>query len=364
MKKIVLLLALLAAGTGVSAQQGMVFDSLPFKKALAEAGKTGKLVFMDCYTEWCGPCKAMAANVFPRTEVGEYMNARFVNIKVDMEKGEGPLLSKQYGVAAYPTFLILKPDGSVVHKFVGGSDAQAFLKKVEESFDANKSYESIKARYDSGDRTAGFLFPCLVAFMSMRDPQTGEVLDALMKTLPDRDKTAPEYWFIYGNSELTPMGSANERFLFDNFAAFRRNVGKEKVDKALSERYKAQLMAVIEAKNTAITQAELGKMIRDVAALQLDNQAIFDVLGRLAVTVRDGDMNRIVPMYVKELSAMKPSESYMLYIGMTDRVLAQGTPGQKKAWVSLAETINGKMDDAGREKFAFIVKYIKEKAAL
>lgn len=47
------------------------------------------MVFMDCYTSWCGPCKMMAQEVFSREDVGQFMNTRFVNVKLDMEKGEG-----------------------------------------------------------------------------------------------------------------------------------------------------------------------------------------------------------------------------------------------------------------------------------
>lgn len=48
-----------------------------------------------------------------------------------MEKGEGPELGKKFGVRAYPTFLILRPDGSVQHKVVGGGDLEGFIARVE-----------------------------------------------------------------------------------------------------------------------------------------------------------------------------------------------------------------------------------------
>ena len=71
------------------------------------------MVFVDCYTTWCGPCKYMTSNVFPQETVGDYFNPNFICLKIDMEKGEGPELVKRYGIRAFPTFLILRPDGSV-----------------------------------------------------------------------------------------------------------------------------------------------------------------------------------------------------------------------------------------------------------
>ena len=71
---------------------------------------SGALVFVDCYTTWCGPCKMMTEEVFPQKEAGDFFNAHFVNVKFDMEKGEGKELSKQFKIRAYPTFLLLNPE--------------------------------------------------------------------------------------------------------------------------------------------------------------------------------------------------------------------------------------------------------------
>ena len=53
----------------------------------------------------------MADNVFPREEAGEFFNPKFVSVKFDMENGEGKELAQKFGVRAYPTFLIIRPDG-------------------------------------------------------------------------------------------------------------------------------------------------------------------------------------------------------------------------------------------------------------
>lgn len=54
------------------------------------------MVMIDCYTSWCGPCKMMAAKEFPKKEMGDYLNPKSVCMKMDMEKGEGPDVSKRY----------------------------------------------------------------------------------------------------------------------------------------------------------------------------------------------------------------------------------------------------------------------------
>ena len=69
--------------------QGVDFKQITLKEALEQAKAQGKMVFMDCYTTWCGPCKMMTEEVFPQKEAGDFFNAHFVNVKFDMEKGEG-----------------------------------------------------------------------------------------------------------------------------------------------------------------------------------------------------------------------------------------------------------------------------------
>ena len=135
MKKIMLLTALLAfIGSVALAQydQGIKFEKGTFAEILAKAKAQKKLVFMDVYASWCGPCKRMAAEVFTQKKVGDYFNATFVNAKFDAEVGEGRTIAARYGVNAYPTFLLLNGDGKLVGKMVGGSPADEFIRQVKE----------------------------------------------------------------------------------------------------------------------------------------------------------------------------------------------------------------------------------------
>ena len=101
-------------------QSQVVFEETGIKAVFQKAREENKLVFIDCYTSWCGPCKKMLKEVFSRKDIGEYMNTRFVNYKQDMEQEEGKELAGKYGVEVYPTFFILDAAGEVRHKMVGG----------------------------------------------------------------------------------------------------------------------------------------------------------------------------------------------------------------------------------------------------
>ncbi len=115
--------------------KGIIFYNLTLAEAKKEAIKTGKLIFIDCYTDWCGPCRRMAATSFKDERVGKVFNERFVNLKVEMEKNpDGRFIAKKYRVEAYPTLLVINGKGDLIKKVIGmqSVDALLHLAKVSE----------------------------------------------------------------------------------------------------------------------------------------------------------------------------------------------------------------------------------------
>lgn len=138
------------------AATGMTFVEKSFDDLLAQAKAEDKVIFIDAYTTWCGPCKMMAKNVFPAEEVGTVYNERFINAKFDMEKGEGPGLAKRYSVQAYPTYLFVDGDGNIVHKGIGYIPQEEFLALADAASGEN-SLGALNKRYDAGERNEEFL---------------------------------------------------------------------------------------------------------------------------------------------------------------------------------------------------------------
>lgn len=97
-----------------TADQGIKFIEENWSKALSEAKKQNKLIFLDAYTSWCGPCKMLKKNTFPNKAAGELFNKNFINIALDMEKGDGPAIAEKYNVTAYPTLIITDADGNII----------------------------------------------------------------------------------------------------------------------------------------------------------------------------------------------------------------------------------------------------------
>ncbi len=113
------LLLLGSMGLQAADGDGVTFFEGSFRQALAKAKKEKKMVMFDAYTSWCGPCKVLKTKVFPNKELGEYINAHYVSIGVDMEAGEGPALGNTYPLEGYPTIMFLDANGKIKKKVLG-----------------------------------------------------------------------------------------------------------------------------------------------------------------------------------------------------------------------------------------------------
>ena len=154
----VIFLCLLLQGISVLGQEGVSFFKGSWKDALDKAKKERKLIFVDAYTVWCGPCKAMNRNTFPNREVGEFFNENFVNYKFDMEKGEGPSFAENYRVSGYPTLLFINFKGDLVHRTAGYRGPKELIVEGRRALDPAKNADLIELAYESGERDPETLF--------------------------------------------------------------------------------------------------------------------------------------------------------------------------------------------------------------
>ncbi len=125
-----LICCLLTAVLSAQGQEGISFEKGSWANILQIARERGKPVFVDMYTTWCIPCRKMAAEVFVLPEISGLFNKEFVNVKIDAEKGEGIDIAKRYKVGAYPTYLFVNPDGTLVYRSVGYMPSERFASEA------------------------------------------------------------------------------------------------------------------------------------------------------------------------------------------------------------------------------------------
>lgn len=111
---------------------GIHFFKGTWEEAQAKAKAENKLIFLDAYAAWCGPCKTLSKRYFSKESVGSFYNTHFINYKMDMEKhADGPRLAKKFGLKAYPTLYFLKAE-SIVRTSLGLIDDIQLIKIAEE----------------------------------------------------------------------------------------------------------------------------------------------------------------------------------------------------------------------------------------
>lgn len=112
---------------------GINFLELSLADAKAMAKKKKKIIFIDAYASWCGPCKMLDKNTFSDASVGTYFNDKFINVKIDCEKhADGKTVMSTYSVSAYPTLIWIDADGNLVKKEVGYRSPEQLLRAVQD----------------------------------------------------------------------------------------------------------------------------------------------------------------------------------------------------------------------------------------
>ncbi len=246
MKKLLLVIVAFTFSVGVFAQ-GIEFEHGTLDEALAKAKAENKMVFMDCFTVWCSPCKFLSSEVFPQNEVGDYFNANFVSIKMDMEKGEGIELRKKYGVKAYPTLLWLDAEGNIQHKALGGMSAPALIEAAKTAFDTEKSWKSFTKKYNNGERSIPFLQEYILTAKNLRE---------------DVDEAAEAYYAQRTNEKLVnakdleimsaTIKSVNDKkftFVMENKANFKDVVGEATINNFIEKTMEKDLNNAMRTRN-------------------------------------------------------------------------------------------------------------------
>lgn len=204
-----------------------------WETAITEAKAANKLIFMDAFTTWCGPCKMMTNQVFPNEQVSQFYNANFVNVKMDMEKGEGLELARKFDVRAYPTLLFIDPSGAeIVHRTAGFMAVEAFLGLGKTALDPSKRLSSMDKKYQAGDRDPEFLFNYATAKSMTFDGSAGPIADEYLKTQTDW-KTERNLKFVFDFADR--VDSEAFKFLCKNRNLFAEKLGNEAVTGKIDE---------------------------------------------------------------------------------------------------------------------------------
>ena len=304
---IIIMFSVLAAWTvSPASAQGIQFaEGKTFQQLVDSAKQTGKMLFVDCYTKWCGPCKMMARDVFPSKICGDYINPRFVSAKFDMEEGEGLTIRKQFGVNAYPTMLIINPNTVKEEaRMVGGSKAEEFIKKLNETL-SGESIASMNERYGKGERDEAFMKIYMDRLAQAYDTKRlSNVVAEYLKGREDlvfTNDTLCNY-FIY----VTDVNSSAFRYVWKRRAQLEEKRGAYVVRNMERAWMTYPYSKYIDSKhNFALDEAGLNQYLETMKSEGVENpaQIIIDVRLRQAQQAKDYQkLWNLIKNYPKELT--------------------------------------------------------------
>ncbi|MFA8451956.1 MAG: thioredoxin family protein [Bacteroidales bacterium] len=150
---VIVVLMYLCGNVNVACSQGINFLNKDFSIVFEKAKREKKIVFIDVYTSWCGPCKSLSKNVFTNDSVGAYFNKNFICYKLMQNKDESSKeLASKYNIKAFPTLLWIGFDGNELHRVTGYVNANDLLNEAKK-IGTNQSTSRINQKWKNGEKT-------------------------------------------------------------------------------------------------------------------------------------------------------------------------------------------------------------------
>lgn len=256
--KLRILIVMLVLAASQSFAQGIEFFHGSWEEALEEAQKQEKAIFVDAYAVWCGPCKRMAKEVFPNEKVGEFFNRHFINMKLDMEQGEGLTFRKTYPVSAFPTLFFINGNGEVIQQVRGAQDVDGFLKLGEKALSLADNSAEYASEYEKGNRSPELVFKYTRALNKAGKPS----LRVANEYLASQEDLNTEFNLRYILEAATEADSKIFSLMIEKRKAIEALAGKEAVEQQVYSACQATARKAIEFQHEGLLGEAIDKMKR------------------------------------------------------------------------------------------------------
>ena len=340
MRKIFIMMLLMLGTASFAQNQKIEFKPLSLQEAFIQAKEQHKLVFVDCYTDWCIPCKQMEAGVFKVDSVATFFNSTFINVKINMEQGEGPAALKKYAIGAFPSYLLIDGDGKLLYKFVGGMPAEKFMAHVKSGMKADNPEAVMLARYARGDRQPALLRNLIL--LKLRQMEIGEgkrMNEELMDLLTPVQRALPENWVLFEENRyamyLSNVDTRNFNYLVDNWKDFAATNNKDSVDHKMSFIFRKLAGECLEGyhfKKTPYKKEDFEKYKQQISATDMPDKSQLLTLIEMAQAAGEKDYQLVTKLFEKNISKFSEANLRITwpYVSMCSRIPGYKYPRAKE----------------------------------
>ncbi|MBK8701994.1 MAG: thioredoxin family protein [Saprospiraceae bacterium] len=242
--------------------QGINFFQGTWAEALEKAKTEEKVLFVDAFAQWCGPCKAMAKNVFTRDDVGKFFNDNFINLKLDMETPDGRTFGDKYAVSAYPTLFFIDEKGKVIKKVVGGQKPEGLIAHGKEALQKNDNSEDLAKLYEEGNRDYDFMVKYIKSLNHAGKPSLKIANDYLLS----KPEITEEQNMLFVFEAATEADSKLFETVLANKSKIAKLVGEEVFNEKIKAACKATIGKSIEYDSPELFQEALQKSDKGLTA--------------------------------------------------------------------------------------------------
>lgn len=241
-----------------------------------QAQREHKIIFFDAYTTWCGPCKRMEVEVFTRPEEAAFFNQNFINVRYDMERGEGRELRKRFGVKVFPTYQFISADGQVLHRIVGAHTAPGvFLHSSRKALTYNGYLAALEYRFAHGERNARFMLEYLEALQMAGEREREQELAAGFLALMSADHFLDnDYWNILEKYLADPSSRLFRELLTNQQQIAGKHEPGTVMDKILNVFDNALVNIRSNADSDTAQVAQMIALLREHASLPRRNELL------------------------------------------------------------------------------------------
>lgn len=274
----------------LSAQGKIDFDASGFDAVLQRAQKEHKPIFYMLYATWCSHCNKMKQEVFTDTLVSNFINKHYISAWQDIEKGEGAVFKKKFGIKYFPTFIFFDPNGRELYNISGEFKAADFVAEAKNALIPEKQLPYLEQQFNADVSNADKCLAYLTALNKGRDRQLlSPIATRYLATQKDEQLISANNWKIIANG-VTDIQSREFQYVLKHLKEFEAVSSAKRVQRKIENTVHEFLSPAVELSDT-LTYHKRRSIAQSINLRRVDS-LLFGFDTQLAVKVNNWKLYR------------------------------------------------------------------------